>query len=292
MSGGPVTGGRGLRPAGHVGPFVTFVEHRRPDGHGGSLGVPPPPEAPRRPGRPPARPGGRPGPGDGGSPSCSPWGRCSSPSARSPPTLTPSGQLGRGGVLRRVSVLHVCRVSDVSGGGGRDAPGAGRPGRRKPSSSHPGGSTGGRRRCSFWGRSCSTSAVATHCGRTSRRRPHTSMCGDQTPLARSAFWLPARSPGSRSATAGSPGAPVVVVVDHAAQPDRVRCLRHLRCRRVHQPGDRRGDQRRPFGVGHLRRGGVLLGRCPAPPARAHRANSSRNCPGASRRPRRHRLGSS
>ena len=74
-------------------PFVTFVDHVRPDGVRSSLGVPPPPQAPAGR-RLPARRGGHRGRGAGGSPSCSPWDRCYLLSAPSPGTPALSGPAG------------------------------------------------------------------------------------------------------------------------------------------------------------------------------------------------------
>ncbi len=65
---------------GRVGPFVTFVERARPDGAVARWDSRRHRKHPREP-RLPGRPGGHPGPGAGGSPSCSPSGRCRSRSA-------------------------------------------------------------------------------------------------------------------------------------------------------------------------------------------------------------------
>ena len=69
---------------------------------------------------------------------------------------------------------------------------------------------------------------------------------------------------------GQLAAPVVVMVDHAAQPDRLRSFRYLRRGRLHQPGDRPVAQRRAGESGHLDRRPVLPGRGAAAAARAHR----------------------
>ena len=63
---------------------------------------------------------------------------------------------------------------------------------------------------------------------------------------------------------------VLVLVDHPAQPDRVRRLRRVRCGRLHQPVHRPAAQRRAIQPRHLHRRAVLpRGRAAAPP-RTHR----------------------
>ena len=56
---------------------------------------------------------------------------------------------------------------------------------------------------------------------------------------------------------GRLAAPLLVLVDHAAQPARVRGLRRVRGGRLHQPGDRPAAERRAGEPGHPGRRGVL-----------------------------------
>ena len=73
--------------------------------------------------------------------------------------------------------------------------------------SSPAASTGGPPPSSWPGPCGSTSAPGTRSGKTCPPRPRTSTYGGPTPSGRSPSWSPARCPGSRSATAGLPGAP-------------------------------------------------------------------------------------
>ena len=145
------------------------------------------------------------------------------------------GPLGCRDVLRRLAVLHVGWVSDLPGGRGR------RPAGRIPptggsSSSSPAGSTGGPRRCSSPGPCSSTSAPERATGRPVRagraparvaarcRRLGLLPGGQRAGLVRGLPRLDRLAP------------PVVVMVDHPGQPDRVGRLRRVRRGRLHQPG--------------------------------------------------------
>src|SRR5208282_5310205 len=70
--------------------------------------------------------------------------------------------------------------------------------------------------------------------------------------------------------------PVVVLVDHPAQPDRVRRLRRVRGSRLYQPVDRQDPQRRADQPRHLHRRAVLPGRGAAADARTHRGHHPRS----------------
>ena len=180
------------------------------------------------------------------------------------------GPLGRGDLLRRLTVLHLGRVPDLPGGRGR-RPAGGASARRRFFVFQP-------RRIDWW-------ATAVQLAGTLFFNVSTGVAHGGRPVR--AGRAPARVAARRHRLGLLPGrqraglvrglprlgrlaSPLLGLVDHPGQPGRVRRLRRVRRGRLHQPVDRPGAQRRADQPGHLRRRAVLPGRGAAAPPRTHR----------------------
>ena len=178
------------------------------------------------------------------------------------------GPLGRNDLLHRLAVLHRGRVSDLPRSRGCRPAGSRHPATllRLPAPQNRlvghRGATGGNRLLQHQHRERAAGGprrpgraparVAARCGWLDLL-PDREHAG----LDRGLPWVGRVAPA------------VVVLVDHPGQPDRVRRLRRIRCRRLHRPGDGPDSQRRAVEPRHPGRCGVLLRRRPAAPARTH-----------------------
>ena len=194
------------------------------------------------------------GPRSGGSLSCSPWDRCCSSSAPSPGTPAGSGPAG----TRRPSSPARCssRRLGIWRTERRWMPSGRRPRPRSgdaSSSSSPG-------RIDWWATALQFAGTLYFNVSTGN-----ALRVDLTATAANQHvWRP-DAVGSACFLAASPAglgrglpwldrlaSPVLVLVDHAGQPDRIHCLRRVGHRRLHQPGDRPGAQRRAVESGYSR----------------------------------------